>query len=142
MRPLLAVALLTVLLPGLALWHQYRQDGHERALGAIASELAGRPVDVRCQGLLSDLRDVSWQAGEVIFDHTGAPPDETTLKRSTCRQLADYPAARERRFGCVHRIQRCPARITRSTMCPAHTSNGAWTVKCRVDGGCAPLQTT
>lgn len=75
-----------ILVTGLA-WNQYREDGRERALAAVAGEIAGRPVKVRCQGLPSELLDIGWTAGEVYFAADGRPTDETRLKRGACGDL-------------------------------------------------------
>jgi hypothetical protein len=108
MRAILALLALTVGVPGVLAWHQYREDGHERMLAGIASEIAGRPVRVHCQGLPSQLVDVSNIAGEVVFAHDGTPPDETTLKRDVCRDLRRYPDHRnDPRFACVDRNVAC-----------------------------------
>ena len=52
---------------------QQEQRSNEHRLGAIASEIAGRDVDVHCPGLLSRLAEVSAHAGTVFFDERGQP---------------------------------------------------------------------
>lgn len=56
-------------------------------LAAIASDLAGRPVAVRCPSLLASLVDVRGEAGRVQFDETGRPGNHTDLSPQTCRAL-------------------------------------------------------
>jgi hypothetical protein len=145
MRHALLLLLLAAVLPPLAAWHQYRQDAHERLLRERASELAGRPVSMRCQGLPSNLIDVSSLAGEVIFDHTGAPPDEATLKRDVCADLRRYPEERERLLGCVHRVQPCPAKPGRIAYAVHVFTHEAWHLHGVGDEAmaeCYALQTT
>jgi hypothetical protein len=66
---------------------QQDQRRNEHRLAAIASEIAGRDVDVHCPGLLSRLADVSPHAGTVFFDEQGRPADFTDLDGETCSEL-------------------------------------------------------
>jgi len=84
---LLAVAFGFVVLVAALVWNQYREDGRERARAAVAGEIAGRPVKVRCQGFPSELLDIGWTAGEVDFAADGRPTDKTRLKRGVCGDL-------------------------------------------------------
>jgi hypothetical protein len=56
-------------------------------LAAIASDLAGREVGVRCPGFLSSLIDTRGEAGRVEFDDAGRPADHTDLSPQTCKAL-------------------------------------------------------
>lgn len=97
MRPALVLLGALALVGGFA-WNQYRTSGHERRLGEVAAQIAGRPVSVRCQGLPSELIDVGWSSGEVRFSHDGRPADETTLDRAVCQALGRFradPSARD-----------------------------------------------
>jgi hypothetical protein len=103
-----AIGLALLLAPFLAAWNQYRADAHERRLSRIGSEIAGREVDVRCQGVFSHAIDIDWKAGEVQFDDNGQPADWTTLKRPICRRLARFPdAIDDEAFACVARRMPC-----------------------------------
>jgi len=61
---------------------------HEQStLGAIASELAGRKVAIRCPGFLSSLVDTGGEAGRVQFDAAGRPAGRADLSPDTCKAL-------------------------------------------------------
>jgi len=61
---------------------------HEQeTLGAIATELAGRPVGVHCPGFLKSLVDTHGEAGRVQFAADGRPANHTDLAPSTCTAL-------------------------------------------------------
>jgi hypothetical protein len=69
--------------------HQDRVREQVR-LGAIASEIADRPVEVRCPGFLKKLVDVRGEAGHVKFDENGRPARYTDLSPSTCDRLRSF----------------------------------------------------
>jgi hypothetical protein len=56
-------------------------------LAAVASELAGRPVGVRCPGFFKSLVRVRTEAGYVKFDADGRPASVTELAPETCSAL-------------------------------------------------------
>jgi hypothetical protein len=66
--------------------HEARIREQDR-LAAIASDLAGRRVGVRCPSFLGSLVDVHGEAGRVQFDASGRPADYTDLSPDTCRSL-------------------------------------------------------
>lgn len=136
----------TVLFAGGVVWNQYREDGHERALAAIAGEIAGRPVSVRCQGVFQELLDIGWTAGEVQFEADGRPTDETRLDRSACADLERYPSARtEAAFACARVARPCNAReakIAYSVHLLAHESWHLRGVANEAETECYALQTT
>jgi len=70
-------------------WVRHGRVANEHALGAVASQLAGRPVEVRCQGFWSELLDINNRAGEVRFPD-GHPADDTYLTRKTCGALKNF----------------------------------------------------
>jgi hypothetical protein len=72
----------------------------QHTLARVASELAGRPVGVRCPGFLRGLVDVHGDAGRVRFDASGRPADHTDLSPDTCRALRRL---RQTDFTCVER---------------------------------------
>jgi hypothetical protein len=90
MRILALCALLIVLLGGGA-WAFERQAraGNERPLSAVASELAGRPVNVRCQSFWQALVDVGGNLGDVPFPD-GHPASYTHLTRTMCQALTRF----------------------------------------------------
>jgi hypothetical protein len=59
----------------------------QNRLAAVASDLAGRKVGVRCPGFLSSLVDTSGEAGRVQFDADGRPADYADLAPQTCKAL-------------------------------------------------------
>jgi hypothetical protein len=83
-----APALLVLTIPLLLIvMVQQDQRRNEHRLAAVASEIAGRDVDVHCPGLLARLADVSSHAGTVFFDEHGRPADFTDLDEETCSEL-------------------------------------------------------
>jgi hypothetical protein len=85
-----AVAVFLVIAAALAaLGFARREDRlHEQdRLAAIASDLAGRSVGVRCPSFLASLVDTHGEAGRVQFDDAGRPADHTDLAPETCRAL-------------------------------------------------------
>ena len=77
----------------------------ERTLSAAASELAGRPVHVRCQSLWSDLFSVGrGNLGEVQFDASGRPSDSTTLTRGTCAHMGRFLSTHGADLDCLANV--------------------------------------
>jgi hypothetical protein len=145
-RGRLVLLALVVGLPLLAYWNQHRVDGHERMLGEVASEIAGRPVGVRCQGLPSALIDITNLAGEVQFAHDGTPADVATLKRDVCRDLKRFGSARlAPSFDCVLRVEPCE-RATGKVAYAVHVfTHEAWHLRGIANEAaaeCYALQTT
>jgi hypothetical protein len=90
MRPY-APLLLALAIPLLVVVaYQQNQRRNEHRLAEIASEIAGRDVDVHCPGLLARLADASTNAGTVFFDERGAPADFTDLDEETCSELERF----------------------------------------------------
>jgi hypothetical protein len=85
----LAAALVVVIALAAWAWTRHGRAVDEHRLAGVASELAGRDVQVRCQGFWSELLDIQDRAGEVQF-RDGAPPDSTFLTRKTCRDLKRF----------------------------------------------------
>lgn len=69
---------------------QQQQRRNEHRLAEIASDIAGREVDVHCPGLLARLADVSAHAGTVFFDEQGRPASFTDLDEETCAELERF----------------------------------------------------
>ena len=93
-------------------WRKYETHELENRLGAIASEIAHRPVHVHCQGAVGAALDVTDEAGTVWFDAAGNPADSTDLKHDICARLARYPD--------VHTSARLRVRLA-GTVCPLDT---------------------
>ena len=78
-----------VLLAATAWWVLARHDriGNERRLSAIASEIAGRAVEVHCPGPIARVFGGSTAEGRVKFDATGKPAAETELQETSCAEV-------------------------------------------------------
>ena len=87
MRPYAPVLLVLTIPLLLIVMVQQDQRRNEHRLAAIASEIAGRNVDVNCPGLLARIADASAHAGTVFFDERGRPADFTDLDEQTCSEL-------------------------------------------------------
>ena len=88
--PLWVRALLAAVAIGLPGWWALQwQDrvGNERRLAAIASQIAGRPVHVRCPGVIGRIAGWDTVEGTVAFGADGRPADVTKLRKFTCAQL-------------------------------------------------------
>jgi hypothetical protein len=77
---MVSVVLLVVLAVGAATPGVLRAR-QERRLAGVASELAGRPVAVRCQAFGGAFVDASVELGYVRWRADGSPEDWTLLKR-------------------------------------------------------------
>ena len=86
------LAIAAVCVAGPAWWLAQRQDrmGNERRLRAVASAIAGRPVQVHCPGVYG--RIFSWDIveGSVRFDASGRPSDDTRLRELTCARSSTH----------------------------------------------------
>jgi hypothetical protein len=87
LAPVLLVAAIPVL--GLVAIHEERHANEDR-LGEVASQIAGRQVEVHCPGTVKKLVDISPHAGSVYFDGNGTPADYTELNDATCSMLDDF----------------------------------------------------
>ena len=82
-------------------WMKHEDRLREQdTLAKIASQIAGRPVAVRCPSFLSSLVDVHGEAGSVQFDENGHPADHTNLAPDTCRELRHFSRVD---FSCLDR---------------------------------------
>lgn len=67
-----------------------RHRALESRLSRVASDLAGRPVKVRCETYTATFVDPNVEAGYVMFDASGRPAAVTAVKPDVCRDLAAY----------------------------------------------------
>jgi hypothetical protein len=84
------IAVLLVVVGGLSALGFARHEQRIRQqdqLSAIAGDLAGRKVGVRCPSFLAGLVDVHGEAGRVRFDGQGRPANHTDLSPETCKAL-------------------------------------------------------
>ena len=99
-----------LLLGGPGWWLADRHDRivNQDRLTAIASEIAGRPVTVRCPGPIG--RNLSYETvdGSVRFDADGRPADETRLRKAPCAELdALAEGRRTTELACAERSTAC-----------------------------------
>jgi hypothetical protein len=92
----LAVPLILIVLVcgGWAVEKQSRA-GNEHALSAVASELAGRPVHVRCESFWHSIVNVDGNLGDVPFPN-GRAASYTHITRGMCGQLTRFRGRPER----------------------------------------------
>jgi len=68
---------------------RHSRSGNERALSALASELAGRPVHVRCESFWHSIVNVDGNLGDVPFP-AGHAASYTHVTRGMCKELARF----------------------------------------------------
>jgi hypothetical protein len=99
-RVLAAVLLIVGALAALGFARREDRLREQDALAAVASDLAGRTVGVRCPSFLSGLVDTHGEAGRVRFDDSGRPADHTDLSPQTCKSLRHLDRVD---FSCIDR---------------------------------------
>jgi hypothetical protein len=87
--PTISVAVLLVLavvatIPG------YLRHKEEGRLSAVASQLAGRAVQVHCQTYGQSFVDAGAELGYVPYDAAGVPEAHTLIKHDQCDDLSSY----------------------------------------------------
>ena len=98
----------------------------EETLAAVASQIAGRPVSISCQGVISDAIDVSAAEGEVRFEN-GKPADVAELKRGICTALAEFPdSVTDERYRCLVSEDTCPKDIDKFVLAVHTLTHEAW----------------
>ena len=117
----------------------------EDTLGALASQIAGRPVSVKCQGVVADAIDVSAAEGTVRFDPNGEPGDTAELRRSVCQELAEFPdTLSDQRYRCLVSPDPCPRDIVKRVVAVHTLTHEAWHLRGVLDERlteCYALQT-
>jgi len=83
------LAIIAVVVVAGWVWTHHEHVADEHALAAVASQIAGRPVGVHCQGFFASLIDINDRTGEVQFP-PGRPPDHMFLTRGTCGALKRF----------------------------------------------------
>jgi hypothetical protein len=102
----LQLSVAVVLLGSLGWWTLDRADrlGNERRLAAIASQIAGRDVNVRCPGPLGRALGQDSLEGSVRFDADGRPANDTQLRATSCAELdALAEGRRAQELACTER---------------------------------------
>jgi hypothetical protein len=101
-KVLAAALLLPTLLVG---WLHVRDERLQSKLEPVASAIAGRPVEVDCQGFVANLLDAQARHGEVRFDASGVPEPRIYLTRPTCSRLRDFAGSRRHdELACLGRL--------------------------------------
>jgi hypothetical protein len=105
------VALVAALLLLPSVWLADRHDRRQlqQRLEPIASDIARRPVGVRCPGWWGRLLSPGdTNAGVVALDEYGGPADHTDLRAATCAELdALVEGRRETQLACAGRSSSC-----------------------------------
>jgi hypothetical protein len=85
----LKLTIAAVLLGSCGWWTLDRADRvrNERRLAAIATQIAGRDVNVRCPGPIGRVLAKDNLEGSVHFDADGRPANKTLLRETTCVEL-------------------------------------------------------
>jgi hypothetical protein len=140
----IAVALTTAL----AWWVADRHDrrGNERRLSAIASEIAGRDVRVKCPGPLGRLLGWDIVEGSVRFGPDRRPADETKIRRRSCAELdALAEGRRAKELECIGRTAIACGRHGRETVMAVDVlAHESWHLRGVIDEAeteCRSLQT-
>jgi hypothetical protein len=81
--------MLVVLVCGGWAFERHTRSGNEQALSAVASELAGRPVHVRCESFWHSIVNVDGNLGDVPFPN-GRAAAYTHVTRGMCKELARF----------------------------------------------------
>jgi hypothetical protein len=142
------LAIGAVLALALAWWSLDWRDrrGNERRLSAIASEIAGRPVEVHCPGPIS--RVIGWDIveGSVRFEADGTPHDETSIRETSCAELdALAEGRRAAELECVARTSlACGPHGRETVMAVDVLAHESWHLRGIIDEAeteCRSLQT-
>jgi hypothetical protein len=138
----------TVLVVSVALWLHDRADrrGNEARLSAVATQIAGRAVHVRCPGPVGRLFGWDIVEGSVAFSAEGKPADETKLRKLSCAELdALAEGERARELSCTERAQiLCGGRGAELAMAVDVLSHESWHMQGVIDEAdteCRSLQT-
>jgi hypothetical protein len=101
-KVLAAALLVPTLLVG---WLHVRDERLQSKLEPVATAIAGRPVEVDCQGFFANLLDAQARHGEVRFDASGVPEPRIYLTRPTCSRLRDFAGSRRHdELACLGRL--------------------------------------
>jgi hypothetical protein len=125
-------------------WRDRR--GNEQRLGTIASQIAGRSVEVHCPGPISRL--IGWDIveGSVRFSADGTPADETKIRETSCAELdALAEGRRAKELECIGRAKiACGEHGRETAMAVDVLAHESWHLHGVMDEGeteCRSLQT-
>jgi hypothetical protein len=74
-------------------WQWWSDHSAEQTLAPVASEVAGREVEIECQSVWANLVDALPRHGEVLFDANGVPEARIFLTHQTCDRLQGFADA-------------------------------------------------
>jgi hypothetical protein len=95
---------LIVLVAGGWAFEKHTRAGNERALSAVATELAGRPVHVHCESFWHSVVGVGGTLGDVPFPD-GRAATYTHITRHMCDELGRFREAPERpELACLEQV--------------------------------------
>ena len=75
---------------GFAFVNYERGSDAVKDFSTIASEIARRPVEVRCPSVVKRLVDINGESGRVEFDENGRPGDHADLSGDACGGLEQF----------------------------------------------------
>ncbi|MET0770964.1 MAG: hypothetical protein ABW081_13705 [Solirubrobacteraceae bacterium] len=105
--PVWVKVLLIAVVAGSAVWwlaDRHDRTGNQDRLGAIASQIAGREVRVRCPGPFWRVVGYDMVEGKVQVGADGRPADETRLSETSCAELdALAEGRRAKELACIGR---------------------------------------
>jgi hypothetical protein len=142
------LALAVALTAALGWWSLDWRDrrANERRLSEIASQIAGRHVEVHCPGPISRL--IGWDIveGSVRFHEDGTPFDETQIRETSCAELdALAEGRRAKELECVGRTGLACGRHGRETVMAVDVlAHESWHLRGVIDEAeteCRSLQT-
>jgi hypothetical protein len=126
----LKLGIAAVLLGAVGWWMLDRAGrvGNEHRLAAIASQIAGREVQVRCPGPLGRALGEGTIEGSVRFDENGRPANDTRLRATSCAELdALAEGRRGAELACTERAAiLCGRRGTELAMAVDVLTHEAW----------------
>jgi len=96
-----AVLVVILIVAGAWALEAHARSGTQRTLSGVASQLAQRPVHIRCQSFWANLLSINGHAGEVRFDANGTPADSAWLTRGTCGHLHAFISSHGADLECL-----------------------------------------
>src|SRR3569833_721867 len=96
-----SVLALVLIVAGAWALEAHARSGTQRTLSGVASQLAQRPVHIRCQSFWANLLSINGHAGEVQFDASGRPADSAWLTRGTCGRLHRFISSHGAGLECL-----------------------------------------
>ena len=113
----MAVVAVLVGVPAWLLYGSYDRHVNQRRLGVISSEIAGRPVTVRCPGMFRRVFEWDFHQGSVSIDAAGRIADHADLRAEACGELDALADGRRKDvLACVAARRVCGAEADKLAM--------------------------